>query len=86
MSLSKHRPSDFPTEASAAAVDDDYLILTLVGGIIVKYPLLYFPELAGAEKKDKMAVKVFAGGKGLVWESLDVHLNVPRLLGFTEDD
>lgn len=86
MSLSKQRPSNFPTVALTAAVDNDFLILTLVGGIIVKYPLIYFPELAGAEKKDKMAVKVFAGGKGLVWESLDVHLNIPRLLGFTEDD
>ena len=86
MNTSGNKQIKLSTVAVDAKIDKDYLSITLEDGRIVSYPLYYFSELEHAKKKQRESVEVFHAGKGLRWKSLNVHLSVPMLLGFGEDD
>lgn len=75
----------FSSIAKSAEVNDTSIMIMLEDGRKISIPLYYFNELENAPKSKREKVEVFYGVRGLVWKSLDIHLSVPRLLGFDED-
>jgi len=75
----------YSTTAVSVRVEGKYIVVTLEDGRIMSVPVYYFDELEHAPKKKRENVEIFYGGKGLRWPLLDIHLNVPRLLGVDED-
>jgi hypothetical protein len=60
--------------------DKDNLWVALVDGRQLSVPLAYFPRLLDASDKQRRAVTMSGGGRGLHWEQVDEDISVPALL------
>jgi hypothetical protein len=71
--------------ASAVAVDDTYLRVTLVDGREISAPLNWFDWLARATDAQRQDFRIVGNGAGIWWEGLDDGVSVPLLLGLPTD-
>lgn len=58
------------------------VVVELTNGIQVAFPLLAFPEIAGAPPSVLERVSLSPSGSGLVWSELDADYSVPGLLAW----
>ncbi len=75
------------TEPAATSVDfdDTNLWVFLTDGRQLGIPLVYFPRLLNAKKKDLKNYELSGGGKGIHWNDLDEDISVKGLLlGFAD--
>ncbi len=71
--------------ASLVDFDDTNLWVFLNDGRQLGIPLVYFPRLLNAKKKDLKNYELSGGGRGIHWEALDEDISVKGLLlGFTD--
>jgi hypothetical protein len=61
------------------------VIVRLVNGVEVAFPLPTFPALAGATPAQIARVAVSPSGAGIEWDELDAHYSVPGLLASLAD-
>lgn len=70
--------------AETLAVDvscsSDALCVTLSDGRVVSVPLVWFPRLAGASKRERSEWELIGGGIGVHWEAIDEDISVASLL------
>ncbi len=57
--------------ATAVTIEDSMVCLELADGSTHRFPVLYYPRLAGASVDALQEVKLRVGGRALRWESLD---------------
>lgn len=71
--------------ATSIQVDDSNLWVFLADGRQLGVPLVYFPRLLNAKKKDLKNYELSGGGRGIHWEALDEDISVKGLLlGFAD--
>ena len=71
--------------ASSVDFDDTNLWVSLTDGRQLGVPLVYFPRLLCAKKKDLKNYELSGGGRGIHWDNLDEDISVKGLLlGFTD--
>ena len=54
---------------------EDTLSVDLMDGRTIIVPLLWYPRLYNATKKQQQNWKVYGGGYGIEWEDIDEHLS-----------
>ncbi len=59
---------------------EDTLSVDLMDGRTIIVPLLWYPRLYNATKKQQQNWKVCGGGYGIEWEDIDEHLSTEGLL------
>ncbi len=59
---------------------DDELIVSLLDGRTITVPLVWFPRLSHATKKQLDNWELLGDGEGIHWPDLDEDLNVKGLL------
>jgi hypothetical protein len=65
---------------------DEYnMWLALEDGRTLSVPLVYFPRLLNATKKQRLNYEISGGGIGLHWDEIDEDISVPGLLMGLED-
>jgi hypothetical protein len=79
--MSTSTASDFqqPVTATAVAVSDDALHVTLSDGRELSVPLVWFPRLLDATQEQRQRWRFVGGGIGIHWEDLDEDLSVSGL-------
>ena len=65
---------------SAVGTDDDYLHVSLMDGRKISVPLVWYPRLASATKKQRKNFQISASGYGIHWPEIDEDLNSEGLL------
>lgn len=71
--------------ATSIEVDDINLWVFLADGRQLGVPLVYFPRLLNAKKKDLKNYELSGGGRGIHWENLDEDISIKGLLlGFAD--
>jgi hypothetical protein len=70
------------SEALAVEVScsTDALSVTLTDGRVVSVPLVWFPRLAGASRRQRCGWELIGGGIGIHWEAIDEDISVASLL------
>ena len=70
------------SEASGVDVScsDDALTVVLDDGRILSVPLVWFPRLLNATKKQRNDWELIGGGIGVHWEEIDEDISVASLL------
>jgi hypothetical protein len=58
----------------------DELSVTLSDGRVVSVPLVWFPRLAGASKRERADWELIGGGVGIHWPAVDEDISVASLL------
>jgi hypothetical protein len=58
----------------------DELSVTLSDGRVVSVPLVWFPRLAGASKRERSDWELIGGGVGVHWPAVDEDISVASLL------
>jgi hypothetical protein len=58
----------------------DELSVTLSDGRVVSVPLVWFPRLAGASKRERSDWELIGGGMGIHWPAVDEDISVASLL------
>lgn len=66
--------------AKSIAFDDENISVELLDGRKLIVPLVYFPRLFRATKKERLDYIISGGGTGIHWESLDEDIRVDNLL------
>lgn len=69
----------YPLAQEARFTEDD-LIVTLLDGRKVSVPLIWFPRLANATRKQLENYEILGDGEGLHWPDVDEDLSVAGLL------
>ena len=59
---------------------DDELIVFLVDGRYISVPLIWFPKLANANKRQLENYEFLGDGEGIHWPDIDEDLSVEGLL------
>ena len=72
--------STFEARATRIWFDEDNLWLNLADGRQLSVPLVYFPRLYKATKRQREKVEISGGGTGLHWDDIDEDISVPNLL------
>ena len=60
--------------------DKDTLSVDLIDGRTITVPLVWYPRLDSATKKQRENWKVCGGGYGIEWEDIDEHLSTEGML------
>ncbi len=70
------------TEALAVDVScsSDALSVTLSDGRVVSAPLVWFPRLADASRRERSEWELIGGGIGIHWGAIDEDISVASLL------
>ena len=68
------------TLAVEVACSDDALTVVLDDGRIVSVPLVWFPRLLNATRKQRNQWEFIGGGIGIHWEAIDEDISVASLL------
>jgi len=70
------------TEVLAVEVScsTDALSVTLTDGRVVSVPLVWFPRLADASRRQRSDWELIGGGIGIHWEAIDEDISVASLL------
>ncbi len=66
--------------AQQVSFTESDMVVTLVDGRIVSVPLVWFPRLAGASRRQLEHYEILADGEGLHWPDIDEDLSVTGLL------
>jgi hypothetical protein len=66
--------------ATSVELDEKNLWVHLADGRQLGVPLVYFPRLLNAKKKDLNDFQLSGGGRGIHWEKLDEDISVKGLL------
>ena len=75
----------FDPVAVSVSVDDKSFWIELSDGRTLGVPLVYFPRLLNATKKQLQKFELSGGGRAIHWESLDEDISVKNLmLGFVD--
>ena len=74
------RISTFEARATNIWFDEDNLWLNLADGRQLSVPLVYFPRLHQATKRQREQVESSGGGTALHWDEIDEDISVPNLL------
>jgi len=69
----------YPLAQDVKCTDDD-LIVSLVDGRTVTVPLVWFPRLSNATKKQLENYEILGDGEGIHWPEIDEDLSVAGLL------
>ena len=69
-----------PATARDVRVTSRHLILNLSDGREISIPLSFYPTLAKATSAERSLWELIGAGKGIAWDSLDLHLSVQSLL------
>ena len=69
----------YPLAQNVKCTDDD-LIVSLVDGRTVTVPLVWFPRLSNATKKQLANYEILGDGEGIHWPEIDEDLSVAGLL------
>jgi hypothetical protein len=71
-------------KAEALAVDvecsTDAVSVTLSDGRVVSVPLVWFPRLANASRRERSNWELIGGGIGIHWGAIDEDISVASLL------
>ena len=67
-------------EAQSIGFTEDDLVVILVDGRTVSVPLVWFPRLANATRKQLEKFEILADGEGIHWPDVDEDLSVAGLL------
>ena len=62
---------------------DDALVIELVDGRTISAPLVWFPRLSQANKKQRDNWELLGDGEGIHWPDIDEDLSVNGLLAGT---
>lgn len=73
-------PIEIHPLARDVEITDDDLVVSLVDGRKVIVPLVWFPRLAKATKKQLTNYELLGDGEGIHWPEIDEDLSVARLL------
>lgn len=72
-------------KAKKLSFDNEFLIVELEAARILQIPLIWYPRLYNATKKQLKHFKWIGKGTGIEWPDLDEHLSVHGFLqGFTD--
>ena len=82
----KRRPVPVSYKAVAVTADTRYITLTFKDDRVLSVPVSHYKEFDNISANDMAECQIYAGGEGIAWENLDVHLNVRVLLGLPEDE
>ena len=72
--------STFEARATSIWFDEDNMWLNLADGRQLSVPLVYFPRLHKATKRQREEVEISGDGTGLHWDEIDEDISVPNLL------
>ena len=72
-----------PARAEAVTCTEDELIVTLSDGRVISVPLVWFPRLAHATKKQREVYEILGSGTGIHWPEIDEDISVSGLLAGT---
>ncbi|MBL7962046.1 DUF2442 domain-containing protein [bacterium] len=71
---------DKKIKAKKLSFNDEYLIVELEDARILQIPLIWYPRLYNATKKQLKHYKWIGKGSGIEWPELDEHLSVHGFL------
>jgi hypothetical protein len=66
--------------ATSVTVTADTLSVELADGRTIAVPLEWYPRLAHATAKERAALRLTAGGRGIHWPDIDEDVSVANLL------
>jgi len=72
--------TSFLARAQSVELQKDALSVHLEDGRIVSIPLVWYPKLARATKKQLENYRLIGDGEGIHWEDLDEDISVAGLL------
>lgn len=64
----------------SVAIEDDTLVVDLMGGRTISVPIAWYPKLAQGTRKQLDRWEIGGGGYGIHWPDLDEDLSTEGLL------
>ena len=68
------------TRIKSVDISNDSLVVGLMDGRIISVPLIFYPKLHNATKKQRLNWKIAGGGYGIHWPDIDEDLSSEGLL------
>lgn len=68
------------TRIKSVDFSDELLVVGLMDGRVISVPLIFYPKLFNATKKQRSNWKIAGGGFGIHWSDIDEDLSSEGLL------